>query len=227
MFLADRHTGGHERIDVRALALRGCADIKRVADSMNVQSRSDIRKGIVAPSLRFIVELLHNRPRCVGSVVACKLRWRLRSPIRYAVPDARPSFVFAAIARVEASPAAPLEPRRLCAACELRREEHANWSAIPLKSTFMTESAEHLLDWLRDAHAMEQQAEQMLRAQSGRLEHYPELKTRIDQHLEETLGRSAGPARDARDSAQCVFRAELSKRTAPIGHANLSMPLTK
>jgi len=52
----------------------------------------------------------------------------------------------------------------------------------------MTTSAqEHLLDWLRDAHAMEQQAEQMLRAQSGRLEHYPELKERIDRHIEETL----------------------------------------
>ncbi|WP_053572263.1 DUF892 family protein [Caballeronia cordobensis] len=51
----------------------------------------------------------------------------------------------------------------------------------------MTEPREHLLDWLRDAHATEQQAEQMLLAQSGRLEHYPQLKARIDQHLEETL----------------------------------------
>jgi ferritin-like metal-binding protein YciE len=53
----------------------------------------------------------------------------------------------------------------------------------------MAQPTEHLLDWLRDAHAMEQQAEQMLRAQSGRLEHYPQLKARIDQHLEETLGQ--------------------------------------
>ncbi len=51
----------------------------------------------------------------------------------------------------------------------------------------MTEPAEHLLSWLWGAHAMEQQAEQMLRVQSERLEHYPELKARIDQHLEETL----------------------------------------
>lgn len=50
-----------------------------------------------------------------------------------------------------------------------------------------TTAQEHVLDWLRDAHAMEKQAEQMLRAQSGRLEHYPELKARIDRHLEETL----------------------------------------
>ncbi|WP_106475885.1 ferritin-like domain-containing protein [Phytohalomonas tamaricis] len=45
---------------------------------------------------------------------------------------------------------------------------------------------EHLLDWLRDAHGMEQQAEQMLKAQAGRLENYPELKARIEQHIEET-----------------------------------------
>lgn len=51
----------------------------------------------------------------------------------------------------------------------------------------MTIAKEHLLDWLRDAHAMEQQAEKMLRAQSERLEHYPQLKARIDDHIEETL----------------------------------------
>lgn len=34
----------------------------------------------------------------------------------------------------------------------------------------MTTPTENLLDWLRDAHAMEQQAEKMLRAQAERLE---------------------------------------------------------
>jgi ferritin-like metal-binding protein YciE len=53
----------------------------------------------------------------------------------------------------------------------------------------MATPQENLLDWLRDAHAMEQQAEKMLRAQSERLEHYPKLKARIDQHIEETLGQ--------------------------------------
>lgn len=48
---------------------------------------------------------------------------------------------------------------------------------------------EHLLDWLRDAHAMEQQAETMLSSQSARLEHYPVLKARIDQHIQETRGQ--------------------------------------
>ncbi len=48
---------------------------------------------------------------------------------------------------------------------------------------------EHLLDWLRDAHAMEQQAETMLSSRSARLEHYPVLKARIDQHIQETRGQ--------------------------------------
>jgi ferritin-like metal-binding protein YciE len=53
----------------------------------------------------------------------------------------------------------------------------------------MATPEKNLLDWLRDAHAMEQQAEKMLKAQSDRLEHYPDLKARIDQHIEETLGQ--------------------------------------
>ena len=53
----------------------------------------------------------------------------------------------------------------------------------------MATPKENLLDWLNDAHAMEQQAESMLKAQSKRLEHYPQLKARIDQHIEETLGQ--------------------------------------
>ncbi|KAA5923484.1 MULTISPECIES: ferritin-like domain-containing protein [Pantoea] len=45
---------------------------------------------------------------------------------------------------------------------------------------------EHYHDWLRDAHAMEKQAESMLSKMSGRLEHYPSLEQRLAQHLEET-----------------------------------------
>ncbi len=53
----------------------------------------------------------------------------------------------------------------------------------------MTDARENLLDWLRDAHAMEQQAEQMLKAQAARIENYPELKARIEEHIQETLGQ--------------------------------------
>lgn len=51
-----------------------------------------------------------------------------------------------------------------------------------------TAANDHLNDWLRDAHAMEKQAETMLTAQAERLEHYPELRARIVQHIEETRG---------------------------------------
>lgn len=40
--------------------------------------------------------------------------------------------------------------------------------------------------WLRDAHAMEKQAEKMLIAISGRNEHLPEIRQRIEHHLTET-----------------------------------------
>jgi ferritin-like metal-binding protein YciE len=40
----------------------------------------------------------------------------------------------------------------------------------------MATPQENLLDWLRDAHAMEQQAEKMLKAQSERLEHFRSSK---------------------------------------------------
>ncbi len=53
----------------------------------------------------------------------------------------------------------------------------------------MATKQENLIDWLKDAHAMEQQAEHMLKAQASRLENYPKLRTRIEKHLEETLGQ--------------------------------------
>lgn len=48
-------------------------------------------------------------------------------------------------------------------------------------------TADETLDlWLRDAHAMEEQAEHMLGALVGRIENYPNLKRRVQEHLEET-----------------------------------------
>jgi ferritin-like metal-binding protein YciE len=44
----------------------------------------------------------------------------------------------------------------------------------------------HVVDWLRDAHAMEQQAEVMLKDLVDRLEHYPQLRAHIEDHLEDT-----------------------------------------
>lgn len=45
--------------------------------------------------------------------------------------------------------------------------------------------------WLQDAYAMEQEAETMLKAMAGRLEHYPELRARIQAHVEETRQQSS------------------------------------
>lgn len=50
----------------------------------------------------------------------------------------------------------------------------------------MTDANKIVDQWLRDAHAMEEQAEQMLTAQAGRIENYPALKARIEQHIQET-----------------------------------------
>ena len=49
-----------------------------------------------------------------------------------------------------------------------------------------SESEERLMQWLRDAHAMEKQAEQMLSALESRIESYPKIRSKIKAHLRET-----------------------------------------
>lgn len=58
---------------------------------------------------------------------------------------------------------------------------------------------DRLTQWLRDAHAMEEQAETMLKSQAARLEHYPELRERIERHITETQSQ-------ARRLAECLQR---------------------
>lgn len=53
----------------------------------------------------------------------------------------------------------------------------------------MERTRENYLTWLRDAHAMEEQALTMMRGLTSRLEHYPELRMRIEQHISETEGQ--------------------------------------
>lgn len=56
----------------------------------------------------------------------------------------------------------------------------------------MTDDARSwLVTWLRDAHAMEEQAEAMLTAQAERIDNYPDLEQRIRQHIRETQGQAA------------------------------------
>lgn len=54
----------------------------------------------------------------------------------------------------------------------------------------MTDAKERLTQWLRDAHAMEEQAETMISSQVDRLENYPQLRDRFARHLEETRSQA-------------------------------------
>jgi ferritin-like metal-binding protein YciE len=50
--------------------------------------------------------------------------------------------------------------------------------------------SERLVRWLGDAHAMETDAEAMLKAFGSRIEHYPGLKQRVEQHVIETQSQA-------------------------------------
>jgi ferritin-like metal-binding protein YciE len=50
----------------------------------------------------------------------------------------------------------------------------------------LSKSEKLLIIWLRDAHAMEKQAEQVLSKTASRIENYPELKAQLERHLEQT-----------------------------------------
>lgn len=50
----------------------------------------------------------------------------------------------------------------------------------------MEATKETLLEWLKDAHAMEKQSIDMMEKQAGRIEQYPDLKETVKDHLEQT-----------------------------------------
>lgn len=52
------------------------------------------------------------------------------------------------------------------------------------------ETTKHLVDWLRDAHAMEKEAISILERQAERLEEFPEMQARIRQHVQETRSQA-------------------------------------
>ncbi|WP_294932013.1 ferritin-like domain-containing protein [uncultured Paracoccus sp.] len=55
----------------------------------------------------------------------------------------------------------------------------------------MEQIRDTFVEWLRDAHAAEKQALTMLGSQAGRIENYPALKARIEQHIQETESQVA------------------------------------
>lgn len=54
----------------------------------------------------------------------------------------------------------------------------------------MTTPREHLIDWLQDAYAMEVQAEKLMDNLRSRLNQYPSLSAKLDQHIQETKGQA-------------------------------------
>jgi len=90
-----------------------------------------------------------------------------------------------------------------------------------------TQQEEHLVDWLRNAYAMEKQAESMLKAQASRLDHYPKLRERIEQHLQETLGQQqllAG-CLERYDSGPSTIK-DMTARIAAFGQSVGGMAMT-
>ena len=71
---------------------------------------------------------------------------------------------------------------------------------------------EHYHDWLRDAHAMEKQAESMLESMASRIDNYPELRARIEQHLSETKNQET--ILDRNDISRSVIKDSMSKMAA-------------
>ena len=75
---------------------------------------------------------------------------------------------------------------------------------------------EHYHDWLRDAHAMEKQAESMLESMVSRIENYPDLRARIEQHVSETKNQIVvlEEILDRNDISRSVLKDSMSKMAA-------------
>jgi ferritin-like metal-binding protein YciE len=81
----------------------------------------------------------------------------------------------------------------------------------------MPTAMENLLDWLRDAHAAEEQAKTMLTGTVARVDTYPMLKERLEKHIEET-------ARHAELVQSCIDR--LGSTTSTIKDTSAKLMAT-
>lgn len=77
----------------------------------------------------------------------------------------------------------------------------------------MDDVRQHYATWLRNTHAMEEQAIAMLNGQLQRLENYPDLSERIRQHLVETEGQAAALKEilESRDLANSMVKDAMGK----------------
>ena len=77
----------------------------------------------------------------------------------------------------------------------------------------MPNTDDTFVSWLRDAHAMEEQAEQVLSSLARRLDSFPDLKSQIERHLEVTR-RQAERLRgcmERRKSAPSAIKGTMAK----------------
>lgn len=79
---------------------------------------------------------------------------------------------------------------------------------------------EDYIDWVRDAHAMEEQAEAMLKKMADRLEHYPVLQEGITRHITETQDqqRLVKSVLDRLDTSSSTFK-DVAGKVAAAGQA--------
>lgn len=91
---------------------------------------------------------------------------------------------------------------------------------------------ERIIQWLTDAHSMESEAETMLKATASRIEHYPLLKERIEQHIVETQGQAQRIERrlEALGSSKSTAKNMIASAMASMqaaGHATMSDEVLK
>lgn len=87
----------------------------------------------------------------------------------------------------------------------------------------MTDTADIFVTGLRNAHAMENQALSIMKPQVSRIEHYPEVALRLQQHIDETEGQitrleSVLEALGENHSALKDMALSLGGTMAAIGH---------
>lgn len=80
----------------------------------------------------------------------------------------------------------------------------------------MDDIREHYLDWLRDAHAMEEQALTMMQSTAERLKNFPALRERIEAHAVETRRQATDLRKllDERGSGPSLVKDTLGKMVA-------------
>lgn len=80
----------------------------------------------------------------------------------------------------------------------------------------MEKTRENYLAWLRDAHAMEEQALTMMQGMASRLENYPQLRARIESHIAETREQAEALSRllQRKGSGSSPLNDSMGKMTA-------------